>query len=112
MIIDINKKTMADLTQHEWTSNLNADKNAIILDVRTPEEVAQGIIPSAIAIDIYKGQEFIDDIEKLDKSKSYYVYCKSGGRSGQACGVMNQLGFKNAYNLIGGFTDWQGEVAI
>lgn len=101
---------MADLTQHEWTSKLNADKNAVILDVRTPEEVAQGSIPNAIAIDIYKGQGFIYEIEKLDASKTYYVYCKSGGRSAQACSVMNQLGFKNTYNLIGGFTDWQGEV--
>jgi len=102
---------MTDLTQHDWTSKLNADENAVILDVRTPEEVAQGIIPNAIVIDIYKGQGFIDDIQKLDKTKTYYVYCKSGGRSGQACGVMNQLGFENAYNLIGGFTDWQGEIA-
>jgi len=102
---------MADLTQNDWTSKLNADDNAVILDVRTPEEVAQGIIPNAIAIDIFKGQGFIDDIQKLDKTKTYYVYCKSGGRSGQACSVMNQLGFENAYNLIGGFTDWQGEIA-
>ena len=101
---------MADLTQQEWTSKLNADQNAVILDVRTPEEVAEGIIPNAITIDIYKGQGFIYEVEKLDPSKTYYVYCKSGGRSGQACGVMNQLGFENAYNLIGGFTDWQGEI--
>ncbi|WP_047545093.1 rhodanese-like domain-containing protein [Psychroserpens sp. Hel_I_66] len=102
---------MADLSQQEWTSKLNADENAVILDVRTPEEVAQGMIPNAMAIDIYKGQGFIDEIEKLDKTKTYYVYCRSGARSGQACSVMNQLGFKNAYNLTGGFMEWQGEVA-
>ena len=102
---------MADLSQQEWTSRLNADENAVILDVRTPEEVAQGMIPNAMAIDIYKGQGFIDEIEKLDKTKTYYVYCRSGARSGQACSVMNQLGFKNAYNLTGGFMEWQGEVA-
>lgn len=101
---------MADLTQHEWTSKLTADDNAVILDVRTPEEVAEGIIPNAITIDIYKGQGFIYELEELDKSKTYYVYCRSGGRSGQACGIMNQLGFKNAYNLIGGFMEWKGEV--
>ncbi|WP_298895620.1 rhodanese-like domain-containing protein [uncultured Psychroserpens sp.] len=102
---------MADLTQQEWTSKLNADENAVILDVRTPEEVALGIIPNAIAIDIYKGQGFIYELEELDKSKNYYVYCKAGGRSAQACSVMNQLGFKNTYNLIGGFSEWRGEVA-
>jgi rhodanese-related sulfurtransferase len=102
---------MADLTQNDWTERLKKDDNAIVLDVRTAEEVEMGIIPNAIHIDIYKGQGFIDEINKLDKSKNYYVYCKAGGRSGQACAIMNQLGFKNAFNLIGGFTQWQGEVA-
>ncbi|WP_370391739.1 rhodanese-like domain-containing protein [uncultured Winogradskyella sp.] len=102
---------MADLTQNDWTEQLEQDDNAIVLDVRTAEEVEMGIIPNAIHIDIYKGQGFIDEINKLDKSKNYYVYCKAGGRSGQACAIMNQLGFKNAFNLIGGFTQWQGEVA-
>ncbi|WP_204346437.1 rhodanese-like domain-containing protein [Psychroserpens algicola] len=102
---------MTDLTQQEWASKLAADKNAVVLDVRTPEEVALGIIPDAIVIDIYNGQGFIEAIEKLDTSKTYYVYCKSGGRSAQACRVMNQLGFKNTYNLIGGFSEWSGEVA-
>ena len=101
---------MADLTQHEWISKLNASDNAVILDVRTEEEAAQGIIPKAKIIDIYKGQEFLDEVKKLDTSKTYFVYCKSGGRSAQACSVMNQLGFENTYNLLGGFTDWDGEI--
>ncbi|GGW71742.1 rhodanese [Winogradskyella epiphytica] len=107
---NLNRK-MADLSQEEWTKQLEADNNSIVLDVRTPEEVAQGVIPNAIHIDIFKGQGFIDEVEKLDKTKNYYVYCRSGGRSGQACSVMNQLGFENAYNLMGGFDAWQGEVA-
>lgn len=102
---------MADLTQLEWQEQLQNDKEAIILDVRTLLEVGAGYIPNAIHIDIYKGQEFVDEIMKLDKSKSYYVYCKSGGRSGQACAFMNQAGFNKAYNLIGGLMQWQGEVA-
>lgn len=109
MIFDI--KIMADLTQQEWASKLSSDENAVVLDVRTPEEVAEGIIPNAIAIDIYKGQGFIHEIDQLDKSKTYYVYCRSGGRSAQACSIMNQLGFEHTYNLIGGFSEWTGEVA-
>lgn len=101
---------MADLTQEEWTSQLESDKDAVIIDVRTPNEVAQGIIPNALHIDIFKGQGFIDEIKQLDHSKNYYVYCKVGGRSGQACSVMNQLGFDNTYNLVGGITDWKGEI--
>lgn len=103
---------MADLTQHEWVSKLNANNNAIILDVRTQEEAALGVIPKAKIIDIYKGQEFLDEVKKLDTSKTYFIYCKSGGRSAQACSVMNQLGFENTYNLVGGFTEWDGEIDL
>ena len=99
-----------NLSQNEWTAQLEADENAVILDVRTDEECMDGIIPGAINIDIYKGQGFIYKLEELDKSKNYYVYCKAGGRSAQACHIMNELGFENAYNLLGGFMNWEGEV--
>ena len=99
---------MADLSQQEWASQLENDSNAVIIDVRTPEEVDEGYIPNAIHLDIFKSQEFIDAIEKLDPDKSYYVYCRSGARSGQACSIMNQLGFEKAYNLMGGFSNWNG----
>ncbi len=100
-----------DLSQNDWTSKLKAETNAVVLDVRTEEECSEGIIPDAINIDIYKGQGFIYQLEALDKNKNYYVYCKAGGRSSQACSIMNQLGFENAYNLLGGFMNWEGEVA-
>ena len=92
---------MENLSQEEWVSQLESDKDAVVIDVRTDDEVADGIIRSAKHIDIYKGQDFINEIEALDKTKNYYIYCRSGNRSGQACGIMNQLGFENAYNLIG-----------
>jgi rhodanese-related sulfurtransferase len=101
---------MEDLTQEEWAEQLAQDDNAVVLDVRTDAEVADGIIPNAIHIDIYMGQEFVNDIEDLDKSKNYYVYCRSGNRSHQACQIMEQLGFENAYNLEGGILDWTGDV--
>lgn len=101
---------MEDLTQEEWTSKLAKDDNAVILDVRTDNEVAEGIIENAIHIDIYQGQEFINAIEELDKSKNYYVYCRSGNRSGQACAILDKLGFENAYNLQGGMLEWEGDV--
>ncbi|MDF0715500.1 rhodanese-like domain-containing protein [Muricauda sp. 334s03] len=102
---------MSDLSQEEWAEQLEKDDNAFILDVRTPEEVEEGYIPGSTNIDIYLGQEFMDELEKLDKSKNYYVYCRSGNRSGQACAIMNSLGIENAYNLEGGFMNWDGEVA-
>ena len=101
-----------DLSQNEWWTKAQEDKNSIILDVRTAEECEEGMIPNAINIDIYKGQGFIYQIEELDKSKNYYIYCKAGGRSGQACNIMNQLGFETTYNLAGGFMQWKGPITL
>jgi rhodanese-related sulfurtransferase len=100
-----------DLTQEDWVSLLENDVNAAILDVRTEDECNEGIIPNAIMIDIYKGQDFIEELESLDKTKNYYVYCKAGGRSAQACSIMKQMGFDTTYNLLGGFSKWNGEIA-
>ncbi|CAM3947018.1 rhodanese-like domain-containing protein [Flavobacterium sinopsychrotolerans] len=99
-----------NLTQEDWVSQFEADENAVILDVRTEDEFNEGFIANAINIDIHRGQDFVNEIETLDKSKNYYVYCRSGMRSAKACEIMNQLGFENAYNLIGGITEWDGEV--
>ena len=101
-----------NLSQEDWKSQLESDNNAVILDVRTEDECNEGIIPNAILNDIYKGQGFIYRLEELDKAKNYYVYCKAGGRSAQACAVMNQMGFENTYNLEGGFMNWKGDVAF
>lgn len=100
---------MADLSQEEWSEGIASDDQAVILDVRTPEEVEEGYIPGAIHLDIYRGQEFLDALEELDKDKNYYVYCRSGNRSGQACALMQNAGFKQCYNLQGGFMEWDGE---
>ncbi|GGD31189.1 rhodanese-like domain-containing protein [Flavobacterium orientale] len=99
-----------NLQQEKWWVDAQSDDNAIILDVRTPEEFERGVIPKAINIDIYKGQGFIYMLEELDKSKSYYVYCHAGSRSAKACQVMQQLGFEKTYNLSGGISEWDGPV--
>lgn len=100
-----------DITKEEWQEQIAKDSNAVILDVRTEEEVEDGFIPNMLNIDIRMGQGFLDEIAKLDTSKNYYVYCRSGARSAQACTLMNQMGFSNTYNLIGGFMNWDGEIA-
>ena len=101
-----------DLNQTTWANNLKDDSDAVILDVRTNDECLDGIIPKAINIDIFEGQGFIYKVEELDKTKNYFVYCKAGSRSAQACNVMNQLGFENTFNLVGGFMQWNGDVVF
>ena len=97
---------MENLSQEKWWELAQNDANGIILDVRTSDEFENGIIPGAINMDIYKGQGFIYGIEELDKSKNIYVYCHAGGRSSQACQIMEQLGFDHTYNLLGGISNW------
>ncbi len=99
---------MADLTQDLWYKQLTEDRNAVIIDVRTQAEVVRGVIPNALHIDIYRADEFLDTVDKMDRSKSYYVYCRVGARSGKACNIMNQMGFKYTYNLLGGIEKWNG----
>ncbi|QAA82730.1 rhodanese-like domain-containing protein [Aequorivita sp. H23M31] len=101
---------MTNLTQEQWCQQLESDDNAVILDVRTPAEVAEGFIPGAIKLNIQNTSDFYAKAQELDKSKNYYIYCLSGGRSGQACALFNALGIKNAYNLMGGIMAWKGEL--
>jgi rhodanese-related sulfurtransferase len=106
------KSVLMNLSQEEWASQVSQDPNAIILDVRTEDEWNEGFIPNAVFNDIYGGQAFVYRLDELDKTKNIYVYCKSGGRSGQACAVMSQLGFENVFNLEGGILNWEGEIAL
>jgi len=87
---------------------LMADGNAIVIDVRTAAEIANGKIPDAMEIDI-NSPNFDSEIDGLDKEKTYLMYCKGGGRSAKACNVMKGKGFKKLYNLKGGFMAWEGE---
>ena len=99
-----------DLSQKQWSEQVANQQDAIIIDVRTPAEWAEGIIPNALMINIYSGQEFVDRINALEnKDANYYVYCRSGMRSHQACDYMNELGFTNAFNLNGGILQYAGE---
>ena len=102
---------MKNLTQAEWSASI-PEENTVILDVRTPNEWAEGIIENAVLINILEPQSFMREIEKLDKSKNYYVYCRSGARSGQACQVMNSIGINEANNLIGGILEWTGKTVL
>ena len=74
--------------------------------MRTPEEVSQGIIKGAIKID-FKGADFDQQISALDKEKTYFVYCASGGRSGKTANLLKDKGFTKVYSLDGGFTAWK-----
>ncbi|PSL05051.1 rhodanese-like domain-containing protein [Cecembia rubra] len=80
-------------------------KKNVILDIRTPEEVAEGYIEGAEFVD-FLGGNFETEIQKLNKKKTYYVYCRSARRTIPATEKMKELGFKKVYMLEGGLNNW------
>jgi rhodanese-related sulfurtransferase len=94
------------LSPDDFKSTLASKPDAILVDVRTPDEFSEGIIEGAINID-FKNPAFGEKINALDKSKPYFVYCLSGKRSGDAAKQMESAGFKSIYLLNGGYKDWK-----
>ncbi len=82
-----------------------AKKDIQLLDVRTAKEFDAGHIAGAQNIN-YFAADFKEQIAKLDKEKPVYVYCQGGGRSGAAAKMMVELGFKQVFDLEGGYDDW------
>lgn len=85
-----------------------AQPDVQLVDVRTPEEFAEGHLENAINIDI-TADDFDTKITALDKEKPVMVYCKAGGRSAKASSRLNELGFKNISDLEGGIINWNSE---
>ena len=80
-----------------------------MIDVRSQEEAMEGMIEDALLMDIYD-PEFGSKVSELDRSKNYFLYCRSGGRSGMACQLMESMGFNKVTNLEGGMMAWNGEI--
>lgn len=99
-VVDVQPSEAADRLENE---------SIVVLDVRTPEEVALGRIPGSINIDI-TGPDFADGIAKLDPTKTYMVHCARGvpgGRSRQSIDALESIGVKKIYHMEGGFVGWQ-----
>jgi rhodanese-related sulfurtransferase len=78
----------------------------VILDVRTPEEFAEGHLDGAVMIDFYD-LDFADQLAELDPDVPYLLYCRSGNRSGQTLAIMEELGFSDVADVDGGINQWQ-----
>lgn len=92
----------------EFKKKMEAYDDVVLIDVRTPEEIKEASIPGHSVMNIMD-PTFTTKVDELDREKSYFVYCRSGQRSGQACRYMLSQGFKKLYNLEGGIIAWQDE---
>lgn len=86
-------------------SRMDNGLDGILIDLRTPEEVANGILPGARVID-FRAADFEAQIKALDKDEKYYVYCHGGGRSAKTKTLMQELGFQSVLDYAGGFSEW------
>jgi len=100
-----NTNSLQLVSVSDFSAALNASGDAQIIDVRTPEEFATGHLEKAQNINIYDA-DFAQRIGQLDKEAPVFVYCKAGGRSADAAGQMQKMGFKHVYDLKGGFMAW------
>jgi phage shock protein E len=90
----------------EEFDKLRANKDNVVLDVRTKEEFKAGHIPGAVNID-FKAPDFERQVGKLDRNKTYLVHCAAGVRSAAASKKMETAGFKELYDLAPGFRGWE-----
>ena len=87
-------------------AKLMKKSGAQLIDVRTSREFSNGFIAGAKNID-YNGESFEKQMKKLDKNKPVLVYCAAGGRSENAAELLKEWGFKEVYDLIGGYNGWK-----
>lgn len=101
---------MKNINQQEWKELVANDANAVIIDCRSSFEWEEGVIENAKLLDVFDSHGFVNEATKLDVNKNFYVYCRSGVRSVSACHMLESIGIKNTYNLLGGLMSWQGKV--
>ncbi len=95
-----NIKEIDSQTLSSW---MNEGRKMLLLDVRTPNEYAQGIIAGGQLMPLHTLPMRIQD---LPRDMDVVIYCRTGARSAQACAFLTAQGFDNTYNLRGGIMDW------
>ena len=99
------EKVYEDIDIAKAKKIMSQSKDYVLIDVRTPGEIANGKIGNALEMDI-KSSDFKSKLSKLDRDKQYIVYCHVGGRSSNAVAMMKDMGFKQVYNLLPGYKGW------
>jgi phage shock protein E len=105
-VANVQDKIYENLSAGQFKSSLDLISDEVLLDVRTPAEAYSGIIKGATVFDYFK-KDFEKRVAKLDPNRTYFLYCETGGRSTKTLELMKKLGFKEVYNLQGGFDGWK-----
>ena len=106
---DQKRLVLEGLDAELFGEKISNDKDAIVIDVRTPMEYYEGHLTDSLLIDI-NSPSFVNEISKLDKRKNYYIYCRSGNRSWHAGNYMLKQGFRTVAHLGPGIIGWRGNI--
>jgi len=105
--ITIQAQSIKLLSPKEFELTLKKEKG-ILIDIRTPGEYKKGHLKGAILLDFFR-DDFEKELSKLDKKKTYFIYCGIGGRSEECGELMKKKGFRLVYDLDGGISRWKAE---
>jgi phage shock protein E len=100
------QKIYQDLNARDFKTKMDQQTGWVLIDVRTPDELKEGFIENAQFIN-YFDKDFEQQVAALDKTRTYFLYCASGLRSGETMQFMQQKGFPAVYNLEKGFHGWK-----
>jgi len=103
------KSQFVNMNAIEAAKILKEKPEAVVLDIRTPKEYAEGHIPDAINID-YKADSFQSELEKLDRDTTYLMHCRSGRRSANSLEIFEKLGFRHVIHMDDGILGWQEDL--
>ncbi len=102
----ISQEIKNDILSVQNFNELVVGRDVQLVDVRTKKEFDSGKIEGAINIDYFEKDNFITAFEKLNKNQPVYLYCRSGRRSQASAILLEDMGFKEIYDLKGGFIAW------
>jgi rhodanese-related sulfurtransferase len=97
--------SFSDLSPQQFGQDINTG-GYTLLDIRTIDEYNAGHIKGAKQEDFYQTQAFSNYLNSLDKNGKYLIYCRTGIRSAKAMQEMQQTGFANVHDLVGGYNAW------
>lgn len=103
---------MEDISRERWLELISKEDSPNLIDVRTEEEFKAEHMKGAEHLDYFDQKRFISEIKDRDKKENYFLYCHSGSRSHHAGLIMDELGFENVFNLIGGIMLWPDKSSL
>ncbi len=101
-------KTISPAEASDLIAKHKNNADFIILDVRTPREFKSGHIEKAILLDYYS-KTYTDELKRLDKTKTYLIYCRTGNRTGKTLKMIKNMGFSRVYNMAKGIKGWRSK---